>query len=113
MAKLLLFLVLISTAYTIFYRSTFANGLGDRIDNLINAGILADTAEPLRKEYTGIEPFDRILTVLVSFFWSLFDGSHPGLSLHSIAFCGTFGAGWVLISLEAWRRANAWSIAAL
>lgn len=67
----------------------------------------------LRTVYTGIDQVDRLLAVLTVFFWAVFDGSNPALTLHAVDFAGVFGAAWTLVMLEGWRRGNAWTIVAL
>ena len=68
--------------------------------------ILPGSGQPLRTAYTGIEAFDRLLTVLTIFFVPVVDGSNPSIVLHSITFSGAFGSAWILVVLEAWRRGN-------
>lgn len=89
------------------------NGLNHLAQGAITAKTLPGTNEPLRTIYTGIEPVDNVLAALTTFFWPATDGSNPTLTLHSIAFSGTFGAAWTLVTLESWRRGNAWTVAAL
>lgn len=91
------------------------NGLRGLARASIAAKILPDPTEslPLRTVYTGIEPVDRILVTLTTFFWTVFDGSNPSLLLYCICFAGAFGSAWVLVTLESWRRGNAWRVAAL
>jgi hypothetical protein len=111
--KYILPLLSLFALYATFFFS-HANGSLELSHNSIESGHLPDlTKEPLRTVYTGIEPIDRILVILGTFFWPAFDGSNPSLTLHSICFAGAFGSAWVLVMLEAWRRGNAWSIVAL
>ncbi|KAF7585091.1 hypothetical protein BBP40_000361 [Aspergillus hancockii] len=111
-AKLILPALSLSVFYTIFYYADI-NGLRALGDQSIASKTLPGTNDPLRTVYTGLEPVDHLLTTLTTFFWPTTDGSHPALLLHSIAFSGTFGSAWILVSLEAWRQGNAWTIAAL
>lgn len=113
MAKLLLFSLSLFVGYAIFYHSVI-NGARELAVQSIQAGKLPGKGKlPLRTEYTGVEPIDKLLTTLTVFFWTVSDGSHPGLFLHSIAFSGAFCAAWVLVSIESWRKGNQWTIAAL
>lgn len=112
LAKVLLPSLSLFVFYAIFYYADI-NGLRALGEQYIASGALPGTNEPLRTIYTGVEPIDRLLTTLTAFFWPTTDGSNPSLLLHSIAFSGTFGSAWVLITLEAWRKGNAWTIAAL
>ncbi|RJE25388.1 hypothetical protein PHISCL_02279 [Aspergillus sclerotialis] len=100
-----------SALYAIFFFS-HQNGLHDMGLKQVESKTLPGLNDPLRTVYTGVEKIDEILTVLTTFFWTTTDGSHPGLMLHTIGFSGTFGAAWVLVTLESWRRGNAWTIAA-
>ncbi|KAL4885773.1 hypothetical protein BJY04DRAFT_116895 [Aspergillus karnatakaensis] len=108
-AKFLLPLLSVGVFYAIFYFAE-VNGANKLVSNSIATGQLPGSDAPLRKVYTGIGPLDELLCVLVVFFWSTTDGSHLSLLVHSIGFSGTFGSAWVLVSLESWRRGNAWSI---
>jgi hypothetical protein len=111
-AKLVLPLLSVFALYAIFYFAEI-NGLNHLAQEAITAKTLPGTNEPLRTVYTGIAPVDNVLAALTTFFWPATDGSNPTLTLHSIAFSGTFGAAWTLVTLESWRRGNAWTIAAL
>lgn len=97
--------------YAIFY-FTHINGLDELGHNTIDSGKLPGHNEPLRTHYTGVEPIDRVLTLLTVFFYPALDGQSPTLLLHSIGFSGTFGAAWVLVVLESWRKGNAGTVAA-
>jgi hypothetical protein len=98
--------------YTIFYFS-YTNGLDALGHKAIDSGKLPGVNAPLRTLYTGVEPIDRILTLLTVFFYPSLDGQSPTLLLHSIGFSGTFGAAWTLVVLESWRKGNAGTIVAL
>lgn len=97
--------------YAIFYFS-WANGLHELGHKALESGKLPALNEPLRTEYTGVEPIDRILALLTTFFYPTLDGSSATLLLHSIGFSGTFGAAWTLVVLESWRKGNAGTVAA-
>lgn len=98
--------------YAIFYFAEI-NGLNKLAASTVEAGVLPNTTEPLRTVYTGIEPLDRLLTLLGTFFWPVVEGRNVTLTLHSVAFSGAFGAAWVLVMLEAWREGNSGTVAAL
>lgn len=98
--------------YAIFFFS-YQNGLHELGLKSVESGVLPGLNEPLRTVYTGVPKIDELLTVLTTFFWPAMDGSNPGLMLHTIGFSGTFGAAWILVTLESWRRGNSWTIAAL
>ncbi|KAJ6098824.1 hypothetical protein N7467_000359 [Penicillium canescens] len=97
--------------YAIFYFS-YINGLDELGKTAVESGKLPSINEPLRSVYTGVEPVDKLLTLLTTFFYPSLDGSNPGLLLHSIGFSGTFGAAWTLVVLESWRKGNTGTIAA-
>lgn len=97
--------------YAIFYFS-YINGLEELGHKAMDSGKLPGLNEPLRTLYTGVEPIDRLLTQLTTFFYPALDGQSPTLLLHSIGFAGTFGAAWTLVVLESWRRGNAGTVAA-
>ncbi|KAL4946542.1 hypothetical protein BDV06DRAFT_182384 [Aspergillus oleicola] len=110
-AKLILPLLSLLVFYTIFYFGEI-NGASKLVKESIASGKLPGSDAPLRKIYTGVEPIDEVLTVLTVFFWPTVDGSNLSLLVHSIGFSGTFGSAWVLVSLEAWRKGNAWKVIA-
>jgi hypothetical protein len=111
-ARVVLPLLSAFALYAIFYFAEI-NGLNRLAFEAIATKTLPGTNEPLRTVYTGIAPVDEVLAALTIFFWPATDGSNPTLTLHSVAFSGTFGAAWMLVTLESWRRGNAWTIAAL
>ncbi|KAF7126248.1 hypothetical protein CNMCM5793_002743 [Aspergillus hiratsukae] len=110
-ARLVLPLLSVFALYAIFYFAEI-NGLNRLAFEAISAKTLPGTNEPLRIVYTGIARVDEVLAALTIFFWPATDGSNPTLTLHSVAFSGTFGAAWTLVTLESWRRGNVWTIAA-
>lgn len=97
--------------YAIFYFS-YANGLHELGHKAVASGKLPGLDAPLRTVYTGVEPIDRLLTLLITFFYPAMDGQDATLLLHSIGFSGTFGAAWTLVVLESWRKGNAGTVAA-
>ncbi|KAL4998912.1 hypothetical protein BDV10DRAFT_62454 [Aspergillus recurvatus] len=109
--KLILPLLSALVFYTIFYLFE-VNGASKLVKESIATGKLPASDASLRKIYTGIAPLDELLTVLVVFFWPATDGSNLSLLVHTLGFSGTFGSAWVLVTLESWRRGNAWKIVA-
>ncbi|KAL4924993.1 uncharacterized protein BDV17DRAFT_199113 [Aspergillus undulatus] len=110
-AKVILPLLSALVFYTIFYFAE-VNGANQLVKDSLAAGTLPGSGAPLRKVYTGVAPIDEVLTLLTVFFWPTTDGSNLSLLVHSIAFSGTFGSAWMLVSLESWRRGNAWTAVA-
>lgn len=110
--KIVLPLVGLSTLYAAFYFA-YINGTDKLGWQFIESGKLPGRNDPIRTVYTEIPAIDRLLTVLTVFFWPMTDGSHPTLTIHSVGFSGSFCSAWILLTLEAWRRGNAWKIIAL
>ncbi|TQV90417.1 atmA protein [Cordyceps javanica] len=101
--------LLLAVPYFVGYLS-FANGLLPLVDDIWAAGRFPD-GTPLRTRWLGGPPkLDELLSKLVVFFWPVAAFQHPGLFLHSLAFSGTFAAGWTLVTLETWRAGNAWTL---
>ncbi|KAL4813850.1 hypothetical protein BDW67DRAFT_192625 [Aspergillus spinulosporus] len=109
--KLILPLLSALVFYTIFYLFE-TNGASKLVKESVATGKLPGSDAALRKVYTGIVPLDELLEILVVFFWPTTDGSNLSLLVHTIGFSGTFGSAWVLVTLESWRRGNAWKIVA-
>ncbi|KAL3486020.1 hypothetical protein BJX62DRAFT_216002 [Aspergillus germanicus] len=110
-AKFFLPLLSVFVFYAIFHFFE-VNGANKLVLESIEAKKLPASDAALRTVYTGIASLDELLAVLTVFFWPTTDGSNLSLLVHSIAFSGTFGSAWILVSLEAWRRGNAWRIVA-
>ncbi|KAL4778547.1 hypothetical protein BJX76DRAFT_352532 [Aspergillus varians] len=110
-AKLILPLLCLLVFYAIFYLAEI-NGAYKLVMESIATGKLPGSDAPLRKVYTGIPHLDNVLTGMTVFFWPTTDGSNLSLLVHSIGFSGSLGSAWVLVTLEAWRRGNAWTVAA-
>ncbi|KAM3441580.1 hypothetical protein NHJ13734_002804 [Beauveria thailandica] len=110
LAPLALLGLALAVPYFIGYFS-FANGLLPLVDEIWSKGSLPD-GTPLRTHWTGLHKLDELVSKLVVFFWPVASFGHPALSLHSIAFSGTFAAGWMLVTLEAWRDGSAWTLSA-
>ncbi|KAJ5724404.1 hypothetical protein N7493_006132 [Penicillium malachiteum] len=109
--RFILFSLSASVFYMIWYFS-HASGLHDLAQEAVASGKLPGLDEPLRTVYTGVEPIDKLLTVLTVFFYPAMDGQDSTLLLHSIGFSGTFAAAWTLVVLESWRKGNSGTIAA-
>ncbi|KAJ5247143.1 hypothetical protein N7468_002126 [Penicillium chermesinum] len=109
--RAVLFSLSASALYAIFYFS-YANGLHELGHKAVASGKLPGVNAPLRTVYTGFEPVDRLLALLTTFFYPALDGQNATLLLHSIGFSGTFGAAWMLIVLESWRKGNSGTVAA-
>lgn len=109
--RVILFSLSAFVFYAIFYFSR-VNGLLDLSTESIASGKLPGLDETLRTVYTGVEPIDRLLTVLTTFFYPVLDGQNATLLLHGVGFSGTFGAAWTLVVLESWRKGNAGTVAA-
>ncbi|KAK6387391.1 hypothetical protein LTS17_000659 [Exophiala oligosperma] len=56
--------------------------------------------------FTGVDPPDGLLSILVVFFWPLVDGENPGASLLTFLFGGQIVAFLAVVTLEASRNAN-------
>ncbi|EGX95267.1 hypothetical protein CCM_03539 [Cordyceps militaris CM01] len=108
LAPLALLALALAVPYFIGYLS-FANGLMPLVDEIWAAGAFPD-GTPLRTRWLGLPKLDELLSKLVVFFWPVAAFQHPGLFLHSLAFSGTFAAGWTLVTLETWRDGNAWTL---
>ena len=68
---------------------------------------------PLKPSFTGIRPIDHQLTVLVTFFWPVVDGSLPNASLFCFMFAGEAVAIWTLIYVESQRLSHSWRLVSL
>lgn len=58
------------------------------------------------ESFTGFDPPDGLLSILVVFFWPLVNGENPGASLLSFLFAGQVVAHLAVVTLEASRKAN-------
>ncbi|KAF1729824.1 Aflatrem synthesis protein A [Beauveria bassiana] len=108
LAPLALVGLALAVPYFIGYFS-YANGLLPLVHEIWHKGTLPD-GTPLRTHWTGLHKLDEVVSKLVIFFWPVTSYGHPALTLHSIAFGGTFAAGWTLVTLEAWRDGSAWTL---
>lgn len=111
LAPLALLGLALSVPYFIGYLS-HANGLLPLVDTIVASGKLPD-GTPIRTHWFGLPNLDRLTTALVAFFWPAAAALHPALLVHSIAFSGTFGATFALMTLESWRSGNAWTLSGL
>lgn len=108
--RLLLPLLCPFTIYTLFICSE-RNGLFPLIREAIESRTLPTGGNrngtvPLRTIFTGNKLLDHGLASIAPFFWSAIDGSTPELSLCALEVAGSFGAAWVLVTMEGWRMGN-------
>lgn len=108
--KLTLPLLCIYTIYALFIFSE-RNGLFPLIREAIESRTLptgrnGNGTVPLRTIFTGNKPLDHGLASIAPFFWPAIDGSTPELSLYALEVAGSFGAAWVLVTMEGWRTGN-------
>lgn len=111
LAPLALLGLALAVPYFIGYFS-FANGTIPLVDQIFAKGQFPD-GTPLRTHWFGVYKLDELISKLVIFFWPISAALHPALFLHTLAFAGTFAAGWTLVTLEAWRNGNAWTLSGL
>ena len=64
------------------------------------------TDAPLRLQYTGVAPVDKLLVTLFRFFWPALDGASPGASFFLASFAGEIPGVWSLLMLEGIRPGN-------
>ncbi|KAL2012375.1 hypothetical protein VTN00DRAFT_5093 [Thermoascus crustaceus] len=106
--KLTLPLLCIYTIYALFIFSE-RNGLFPLIREAIESRTLptgGNGTVSLRTIFTGNKPLDHGLASIAPFFWPAIDGSTPELSLYALVVAGSFGAAWVLVTMEGWRMGN-------
>ncbi len=88
------------------------NGLFDSISRATGAGgapYYPGGPTPYRTEYTGIEPVDKHLAFLVTFFTLIIDGPQTrDVALSYWYLMAHFGAGMCLLLLEGCRKGNQW-----
>ncbi|GAD95170.1 hypothetical protein NFIA_077520 [Paecilomyces variotii No. 5] len=106
-AQYLLPLIFLFGIYAIFVFSS-RNGLFTLLDDAIYSRTMPGGDGPIKTNLTGIKALDENLLIhLNAFFLRVVDGSAPDLSLYAFAFTGSFGAAWILITVEGWRKGNA------
>lgn len=110
--KYILPLISFLGVYTIFIFSS-RNGLFTLLDDAIYSRTMPAGDGPIKTNLTGIKALDEGLLIhLNAFFLRVVDGSAPDLSLYAFSFTGSFGAAWILITVEAWRKGNAGTLMA-
>lgn len=93
-------IILASVAlYTKYYLS-FQNGFIDLLSTMGSQGSLAGLQGGLRSHYTGLDPLDRFLKACNVFFWPIFHGTSPALSLYAIAFAGSMIPMWLILLMH-------------
>jgi hypothetical protein len=86
----------------------YNNGLLKILKSMTEPGALipGPTAAPMKQTYTGIEPVDNQLTILVSFFYTAIDGNRGDVSISFLGLGGAVLAAWTLITIESYRSGN-------
>jgi hypothetical protein len=93
-------IILASVAlYTKYYLS-FQNGFIDLLSTMGSQGSLAGIQGGLRSHYTGLGPLDGFLKACNVFFWPIFHGTSPALSLYAIAFAGSMIPMWLILLMH-------------
>jgi hypothetical protein len=82
------------------------NGLFITLEEIKKLGLLPYTSAGIRTKYTGVKALDDHLSMLVTFFWTVIDGTYPDVSLHSVDFLGQGAAAWVVCVVEGSRSGN-------
>lgn len=106
-------IILLFGIYAIFIFSS-RNGLFTLLDDAIYSRTMPGGNGLIKTNLTGIKALDENLLIhLNAFFLRVVDGNAPDLSLYAFAFTGSFGAAWILITVEGWRRGNAGTLMGL
>lgn len=113
-AKLLL-VALIAAGIMSTWKFSFENGTFDTIDKATagTEATLPGSSIVMRTRWTGIGLIDQQLSVLLAFFWPIFQGDYPPLCFLTLQFYGQWIAIWILLLVESFRIANAWRIISL
>lgn len=77
--------------------------------NLISS-LLDPNDTRLRKTYTGIDPIDEFLTIVLTMFMPIFTWEMPELSRFTANFAGQIPAQLVMMVVEGMRRGKAWGL---
>ncbi|KAJ5559431.1 hypothetical protein N7513_001830 [Penicillium frequentans] len=93
--------------------SSCITGIRVLIRDAILSKTLPGSNHALRTVFTGIARIDRELMILTSFFYPAVDGQNATLLLHTVGSSGSFGSAWALMTMEAWRSGNRWTIIAV
>lgn len=89
--------------FSIFYFS-YHNGFIRQMQEVIALRKLPPTNQPLKTHFTGFSAVDEGLTAFIPFFYPIFDGSTPNLSLHAFNFSGAVAAIFGLVTIESLRN---------
>ena len=84
----------------------FRNGVVAHMERQRSLGYLPSAEGPLSFSYTGIAPFDIMISHLMVFFWPVAEAHSPALTVFWINFGGQLASSWTLISLESVRVGN-------
>jgi hypothetical protein len=105
--KILLILLSVAGFWTL-WGFPYQNGLLKILSQESEPGALipGPTAAPMKQTYTGIGMVDKLLTNLVSFFYTAIDGNRADVSLSFLYLGGQVLASWVLIMIEGLRAGN-------
>ncbi|KAI1768665.1 hypothetical protein GGR53DRAFT_476540 [Hypoxylon sp. FL1150] len=87
------------------------NGMGAVLRDVLDPttdSALPGAPTPLKREFTGLRPLDRQLSVLVTFFAALIDDPGAGWNVTAFYVWGIaqFAAGWTAVVLEGRRSGN-------
>ncbi|OQD79325.1 hypothetical protein PENANT_c054G10835 [Penicillium antarcticum] len=67
---------------------------------------LAGLQGGLRSHYTGLGPLDGFLKACNVFFWPIFHGTSPALSLYAIAFAGSMIPMWLILFMHTCAKSS-------
>lgn len=88
---------------------TAADGSSELLTQALDSAtpqMLPGTEAPLLRTYTGVQPIDYILTMLVLFWWEVADGSHPATSAISLYYLGQLVPAAIITYTNALRGPN-------
>ena len=111
-AALLLLPLISAAAFYCLWIVATNNGFFKQINELVGQEqpLFPGSKLPLMREYTGIEPIDRQLTILVTFFGPVVEGRDEALNIFSIFGLGQFGGAWTLLVMERGNQGKAASL---
>lgn len=112
LAKFILPLLVIWSVFAVFLQM-FSNGFDKMLDNAFASKQLVGSRETMITTWTGFEPVDKFLCLFLNFFYPIFDGKHPTLSLFTLQLSGQFIGTWILLIVESFRVGNAWRAVSL
>lgn len=105
LSAFLLFALALWAVYAVGFFS-YRNGTIALMQQAVASRRLPSSGEPLMTEFTGFPVIDEIAMNVIPFFYSVVDGSSPGLLLHGLNFMGEVTAVWALVCVESLRTAN-------